>query len=443
MTEPEIPLLRESAAFARRLREAARRHSASRYHFHRRVNWSYRHGSTFYEAESRHFRDSPDGYLAGDCNAPPQVEDVYGLRLGARQLMVAVLKVAAHRLFRVLGIAWRRALPGAPATTYRKAYVDDIELVFDPDERGVLRAIYPFPINVRRQLRYLSFVRARGYAYGLAGIPYGMADLLRLVARRDVRSLQQLESRGQLRHALEVARDGFSRVQLSDEFEIGSLDFVRRLNRIGVPVVNSAHGVGMYFPVHAYPRFQVVTSRQAEYYHSVGECIYEHRRLNDRAGPVTDGPVGLEHESGAVSRVVFLSQSFIGVSQIVSRSETEILARVAQAHGGASPVELYYRPHPNCHEPVVPAGFKLLPDLALVNGKPGTVFVSFYSTCQVDPAFKGRKFLLRTQLIHPEIAFDEDEEVIDAAGFIGIASKGHIGATSPVAAWHVPGAVRA
>ncbi|MFM2289033.1 MAG: hypothetical protein RL684_2176, partial [Pseudomonadota bacterium] len=320
---------------------------------------------------------------------------------------------------------------------YRKAYVDDIELVFDPEEQGVVRAIYPFPINVRRQLRYIAFVRAKRFPHRLTGVPYGFGDLLRVLRMRDVRSLQRLESRGQLRHALEVAASGVGAVQLSDEFEIGSLDFARRLDRNSLAVSNSAHGVGKYFPVHAYPVFQVVTGRQAEYYHAVRSCRYERRLLNDRSAASAGSATAIGWPPGRVSCVVFLSQSFVGVSEIVSQSEAAVLPGLARELAATEGVELYYRPHPNCHQPVVPAGFRMLADLTLVNDKPGTLFVSFFSTCQIDPAFKGRKILLRTGLIHPEIAFDSDEPIFDANGLVALVGTEGVARTIGIA--HSPG----
>jgi hypothetical protein len=408
MTTTEIPLLRESAAFAGRLVQACRAHGEPRYRFHRRVNWSYRYEPGFYAREAASFIADAGRYLAGRCPDEPRVDDVYAKRLEARHLVTALLKVVAHRLFGAIGGWADRGLRSNCVAVYRKAYVDDIELVFDPAQPSVVRAVYPFPINMGRQWRYLRFLRQQGHRFKLAGNPYALADVLLLLQRRDVHSLMRLESRAQIRHARDVAGLGVRVVQLSDEFDIGSLDFARTLARFRLQVVNSAHGVGKYFPVHAYQTFHVLTQRQREFYWATRPCSYPLRQLNDRSAPVPPHAPLPGHD------VVFLSQSFGHGGGLIDQNEATLVQRLKCDLVSAAGLRLHYKPHPNNPNPVAPEGFTLLTDLAAVNGRPSTVFLSFFSTCQIDPAFKGRKLLVRGHLIHPEIAFDDGEEIVDA-----------------------------
>ena len=410
MSHLEIPLLRESAAFARRLIDASRRFGESPYQFHRRVNWSHRYGTHFYQTESDCFQSAPDAYLAGQQQVEPQLEDVMILRLSPKQVASTLLKVAAHWLFYLLGRFSDRRIKKSRAAIYRKGYVDDIELVFEPDQKSVVRAIFPFPINLGRQLRYLRYLNEKGYHFKLDGNPYSPKDLFRFLLRRDIRSLMHMESRAQLRHAHEVVALGVSTIQLSDEFDIGSLDFCRMLARYPVHVVNSAHGVGKYLPVHAYQEFHVITERQRQYYLATRDCNYSLRKLNDKHCAVVNS---LPSTQQSAIRFVFLSQSFSGVSEIISCNEARVMQRLAEEFGDSMQIKLLYRPHPNCHQPAVPGGFERLWQLEKVNGCPGTVYASFFSTCQIDPAFKGRKILVRGDLIYPEISFDENETILD------------------------------
>lgn len=412
MKHIEIPLLRESAAFARRLQQAVRQFDESKYQFHRRVNWSHRYDTTFYELESACFRSDPEAYLSGRQQVAPQVVDVYHRQLGLKQVANVLMKVGAHWLFQLLGRFCIRNVRLSGTDVYRKGYVDDIELVFDPEQQGVVRAIYPFPINLRRQLRYLRFLRAKGYCFKLAGNPYSLVDLARFIVKRDVRSLQRLESRAQIRHAHEVIRLGVKTVQLSDEFDIGSLDFTRTLARLSVYVTNSAHGVGKYFPVHAYQEFHVVTERQMEYYYATRACRYSLRTLNEKAPAIAAGTAMVGVLKPSTVSFVFLSQSFAGVGEVIIENEARVIKRLCAEFASSPDVRLFYRPHPNRHQPVAPEGFEILSRLEAVNGQPGTIFASFFSTCQIDPAFKGRKLLLRGELIFPEIAFDRHEEIV-------------------------------
>lgn len=420
MNEPEIPLLRESTTFSARLVAAANQFGESRYRFHRRVNWSYRYSHRFYAREAECFRKAPGAYLAGNPPHPPDLDDVWDKKLRPRQVLIVLTKVLAHRLFHLVGGRVDRRLKAESMRTYRKCYVDDIEMVFDPAQASVIRAVYPFPINVRRQLRYFAFLRRERLDFKLAGNPYLAGDVFRFIARRDIRSLMHLESRAQILHAKQVAALGVQAVELSDEFDIGSLDFSRRLARYPIRLINSAHGVGKYLPVHAYPNFHVLTARQQQYYHATRDCEYLLRRLNDRM-PIESPKAGSAQrplpDRGVVS-VVFLSQTFSGLSHVIADNESTAIARLRDEFKESEGVKLIYKPHPNSKKKEVPAGFQRLSDLADVNGGDGTLFVSFFSTCQIDPAFKGKKVLLRGDLIHPEIAFDDSETILDIEGLI-------------------------
>ena len=413
MSNTEIPLLRESVTFAARIVAAAGRDGAPKYHAHRRANWSHRYSDRFYAREVECFSKAPEEYLAGRAEGESDLPDVYAQLLRPQQVIVASLKVLAHWLFYLLGALAERS-PRATQSTriYRKCYVDDIELVFDPAEAGVLRAVYPFPLNLRRQLRYIAFLRREGHRFKLAGNPYQPTDFVRFLLRRDVQSLMRLESRAQIVHARQVVGHGFRCVQLSDEFDIASLDFTRALSRTPLRVINSAHGVGKYLPVHAYSEFHVLTARQRQYYHAVRPCNYALRKLNDRSARITDGS-GLVSDAARV-RLVWLSQTFAAAGDVLASNESLLVERLRNDLAGARSVALYYKPHPNSNALDAPAGFQRLTDLADVNGREGTIFASFFSTCQIDPAFKGRKVLISGHLIFPKIAFDDSEPVLDA-----------------------------
>lgn len=419
----EIPLLRESSIFAHRLIQACRGFAESRYRFHRRINWSYRYASAFYESEAACFREDSTGYLENRLPPLEPLEDVFTQRLSPRQLVQVLLKVSAHWLFHLLGRLANQGIRDGDVQIYRKGYVDDIELVFDPEEQGVIRGIHPFPLNLRRQLRYLRQLRRLGRRFKLDGNPYLPGDVWRLLMRRDMLSLLRLESRAQLRQAQGIVGLGISQVQLSDEFDIGSLDFCRMLARYPVKVVNSAHGVGKYYPVHAYQTFDVLTWRQKQYYLATRPCEYRQRRLNDKAPALrqTDASGKLAIAATGV-RFVFLSQVFAGVSDIIASNEAIVVQRLADVYADDPQVTLLYRRHPNNDKQGAPRGFDTLANLEDVNGLPGTVYGSFFSTSQIDPTFKGCKLLIRGLHIHPEISFDADESILDLdelVSFIG------------------------
>lgn len=416
----EIPLLRESAPFAARLIAAAEAYREPRYFMHRRVNWSYRYEDSFYDREVAHFLQDPDAYVAGRCVPSPELSDVHAKVLGLRQIGTILMKVLSHWLFNALGRLSDRRVKNAGARIYRKGYVDDVELVFDPNESGVVRAIFPFPISLRRQWRYLRYLCREGYLFKLDGNPYGFADAVRFVARRDVKSLIRLECRAQFRKAKTVLALRMSEVQLSDEFDIGSLDFTRYLARYPVRVINSAHGVGKYFPVHCYGEFHVLTNRQRDYYRAVRECRYVLRQLNNTA--VTDIPHGIVGELDTEGQIglVFLSQRFGGSQELIEEAESNLLEVLRREFAEIPGVQLFYKPHPNRDNVGDVPGFALLSNRNRVNKHARTIYVSFFSTCQIDPSFRGRKFLIRTRHIYPEIAFDDTDKIMSVSELVDL-----------------------
>lgn len=413
MSFPEIRMLQQSNIFVRRLIEAARALGDSTYRLHRRVNWSHRHHARFYQDEAGLFTSNVDEYMAGRCTSAPVIDDVFEQRLSSKGLMVAIAKVLAHWLFLLVGSFQARTRRNL--SIYRKAYVDDIELVFDTQQPSVLRAVYPFPVSVRRQVRYLTDLFRRGVPWMLTGNPYAPSDVVRLLLRRDLRSLQRLESRAQIRSAFTVAERGFKLAQLSDEFDLGSLDFARTLAYRGIEVVNSAHGAGKYLPMHAYQEFHVLTGRQQEYYIATRPCRYVRRVLNEKVAVVAAGIGSKVEPDDSMISFVFLSgtTSYSVGEEYLARNESEAFRRLGDALAHQARIRLLYRPHPNRHAPVPPPHFELLTTLEAVNGHAGTVFGSYSSTCQIDPAFKGRKILIRGEFMFPETWFDDTEEMMN------------------------------
>lgn len=403
----KTPFLISSAVYVARLSRAALPLGGQKYAARRRINWSHRYAAAFYQAEEIKFETDPAAYLADCGNSPvPPLEDVYAQRLSLKQLTVTTIKVLLHWLFCAFGASRLRKAARAGATTFRKAYVDDIELVFDPEAPRMVRGVFPFPLSASRQWRYIRSARQQRRPFALCGNRYGLSDFLHVLLHRRIDAVMRMESRAQLRTANHLARLGFRHVELSDEFDLGSLDFCRRLHRLGIGVVNSAHGVGMYLPWHAYPEFRVLTQRQVTYYQAVFPCQYELRRLNKRGGSADPAGAlpGLD--------LVWLSQVLSRDLGLVATSEAKHVALLAESFAGNPKIRLWYKPHPNNLRDA-PAGFRRLDRVERVNGLPGTIYLSFYSTCQIDPSFDGEKLLVRAPLIHPEIVFDESETIVE------------------------------
>lgn len=413
MSFTEIPLLRNSKSYSHRLKISVKGYGGGTYHLARRVNWSYRYSDLYYQREAQLFTKQPAAYLSLEVPETPEVEDVYAKKLSFKDILRCLLKVSAHWLFLVLGTGMRRRAQRKRSTILRKGYVDDVELVYDPDADGVLRLVFPFPLGVKRQYRYVARLCREKRDFALCGVPYAPGDILQLLRYRTVGTMERMETRAQIRLAKYLARFPARKMELSDEYDIGCLDFCRTLHRFGFHVTNSAHGVGTYLPVHAFDRFSVLTSQQESYYHALRSCEYVERRLNAplvrRPSVRSDDPV----------MVVMLGQAVPHVSQITRQAERDLLDRLGQTIALLPDIKVFYKPHPNMlHGGSPPDGVVSISDLKGINGHPKAVFCSFYSTCQIDPSFVGRKYLIRTPLIHPEIIYGDSELILTTEEFI-------------------------
>lgn len=401
----EVPLLRESSIFVSRLCDAAGLFDDSKFQFARRVNWSHKYSDRYYQDECTLFLQAPDKYLCGAAEHRTQLEDVFRKRIGRSATLRVLVKALLHRGFGWIGAVQRFTWRTGLTKIYRKAYVDDIELVFDDTELSD-RFVYPFPISIKRQFRYLLWLIRTNRRFCLAGHDYSLKDLANFIRVRNIDALLRLESRAQLRHARRMLSLGYRKFELSDEFDLGSLEFCRFLSRGSVTIENGAHGIGKYLPFHKYQIFRTVTERQIAYYRAVGPCHYEKTVLKINR-PDPDKHIQNQHCS-----VIFVSQIFDGISPLVQEAEAELLPTLVKVVGTIGLARLFYRPHPNETKIKAPDGFirsSMFEDYGPVRTR---IFLSLFSTTHIDPNFQGDSYLIQTQYIRPDIGFDEDGKIL-------------------------------
>ena len=412
MIETELPpLFKESIAYVNRLKKAVGHFDESNYRFARRLNWSYRFSDRFLNAEARLFKSGPEKYLEVLDSPEPVVEDVFTQSVSIRKTFETLLKVTAHWLFICLGQALAFVTEDATnKNVYRKCFVDDIENLYDPDEAGVMRFVFPFPLNIGRQWRYVRYLSKRNYPFRFEGYRYELRTLLRFLWKRDVRSLERLERRAQVRLGRSIRRSkNWDTIQLSDDYEICSIDFSRSLKKTGSTVVNRAHGVGKYFPAHAYQQFYILTEVQRVYYIAQGQCKYTFSSLKN---PNSPEPIQAKEGQGDKLQFVFVSQTSKHAGAYLQACEDKVLEKIAREFGNHNQVVLWIKPHPNRAKAMSSNGFKILDNLDQLAQKQNVFYLSFYSTSHIDPSFVGERYLLSFELIRPEIAFDDDGSII-------------------------------
>jgi hypothetical protein len=123
-----------------------------------------------------------------------------------------------------------------------------------------------------------------------------------------------------------------------------------------------------------------------------------------------------QHVAGHTSiALVFMSQSLAGVGNVIADNELTAIARLRDEFSYGDDIRLFYNPQLNNKTFKSPAR---LSSVVAVNGRVGTLFVSFFLTCQIHPAFKGLTVLLRGDLIYLNIAIDNSEAMLHATELV-------------------------
>lgn len=262
-----------------------------------------------------------------------------------KQALVFSAKVVAHRVFRL----FRRSTYKRPKVT--RAWVEVSETLFPDMFRDSHTLIYPFPMNLRRQLKFIFQAFRNSEAVSLEGIPYSLSGLLLPIFPRSKRLKAMIgyECDAYSRHALDLERGGAKQVQTSDEFEAGAVALYSRTRDLGIGSLNSAHGVGNYGPFQAYTNFAVLNTRQSDFYRLRGpEIEFVARDMSK-----TESPQVREGDSEGSQRprsIVYIHQNFVDLGlayedriQAKAISELQLLSKELN-------VEFVVKAHPNVRE---------------------------------------------------------------------------------------------
>lgn len=311
-----------------------------------------------------------------------------------------VVKAVSHRLFRLAGMLagsrWRAC------NTIVRSWVDvTLELVdIRIEDCGIL--VYPFPLNVRRQLRYLKQLKQNGYRFRLAGMPYSITRVLLWAIRPDDERIAAIEVTAARRHAEEIQkRYSPSQVLTTEEFEAGTFALGSELRSRGIRVTNMAHGVGKYSPYVSFDEFHVFNDMQESYYRQFGDvdryCLYP--REVRCWGMRNIGTLVL------VDQLVWRDGSLLNQLQdkIVS-----ILCNVAERTGLNVAVKL----HPNSQ--LSPDGRNTAVEYTTHRhwADGAAMYLSVYSTAYLTFEENGPTLLVGNDCIDPRIVFGNDADAI-------------------------------
>jgi hypothetical protein len=397
-------VLKQSIQYIKRLDIACSRYYESKYKNNIRKNWTYKFDNQFLSSEYEIFSKKPDIYLSGSLKQDElHVKDIYHESINSNLLIRVLFKILIHWVFRIIS----KIHDVKHGVIYRKCYVDDIDSVYSDYSLDVCKWIYPFPIGAKRQINYIKKCIKENQNWKFAGLPYGIIDAYILILKRDFHSYIKLETRAQIRHGQEISKLNYKKIEISDEFEIGSLNFTLTARRYGLFVENCAHGIGAYLPVHAYNKFKILTKKQSQYYQNIRKTNYEKYSLAIRIAPSLHNSI-CEIKNNNIACLIASSLSYKYEDEVeLNKSEIKICKFLADMFKNNQNITLFYRPHPNNANPIIPNGFQLAPNIETIDWEK-TVIISFNSTIHIDPTYKGIKILVKDEGLYPEIMFGDD-----------------------------------
>lgn len=388
----------ESVQYIRSLVSGLGQGNYSAYRRRLLVNTHYKFDSLFYDSQKQQFLANPDGYMLGNSSAT-LTDNIISRNVPTSILIRTLLKAVSHIAFRFIGQIQSVISTKKTYRIIRKSYVEDVEALFDID--CDLRIVYPFPLSIQRQIKYIKFIRDNKFDYRLDGLDYSIYDILKFLAKPTVLNFVRLEIRASIRtalaHNLKLDPDI---VQSSDEYDFGAPYYTRIMNRLGVQTHNSAHGVGKYLPNTQYSHFDCLTDAQIEYYRVLQpQTKYCVRAITRNA----------QKFATCVTRtsIVFLGQA-INNDFFPFDEENQVICIMKNlAKKFSSNYDFYYKPHPNYALDSNDIGQLKLVD-GLISGPSELIYqFSFFSTCFIDDNFIGTKFLVSSRYIKPQFCFGE------------------------------------
>lgn len=223
--------------------------------------------------------------------------------LERRHAVLALAKAVLHRVFRWFGQL------GPPVDTVVRGWVEVTVHMYPQESRSGQVLVYPFALNIARQLRFLRTCRAQGVRHSLAGMPYSVRAAIAAAfgGRSSALTLARFERDANARHADDLLARHPRHVLTSDEFEVASFVLHDRLRKEGVRVTNTAHGVGQYCLWISYSEFRVLSESQRDFYRARNPGI-SYELLETVLRPIDLPPY--EDSMGRRPMVVLIHQPF-------------------------------------------------------------------------------------------------------------------------------------
>lgn len=264
-----------------------------------------------------------------------------------------------------------------------------------------LYLVYPFGLNIKRQVSFIRQLRAHKLNYRLCGYNYSLKKLFHwLVSGKDVH-LAELELDAFYRQAdFILSRFSPKTVLTTDEFEPASFALNNKMMNAGVTVINTAHGVGKYSPFISYSQFNLLNNAQAEYYTRFSgsiniKFIQEDPQPKLRAAPLT---------------IVFVDQLLKNDGSALEISQRAVFDKLSSSSKLLG-FDFVIKPHPNSVAKHL--GFENCIYKGDIKDLLNPVFYTFFSTAFLTFRKYGPTFLIRDHVFDPALVFGESDRVVD------------------------------
>lgn len=310
------------------------------------------------------------------------------------------MKIILNRLFRLVPTRVQIS------QSIVRGWVDVTEAMYPEEVLTSSLLLYPFPYGIARQFRFFRSVRRRGGDVRLAGLPYSLLGLWRLLSggRAIDVHIVDIETSAYQRYAQELIRRGVRRVHTSDEFEVGAVAMYEPLIEAGVTVLNTAHGVGLYSPYVAYSEFKGVNAAQSAFYQQ--RCIELKSGL--RKGKNTTLPLATADACRSLPpAIVLVDQNFLAFNCTAEADALLETQRILEAFCASAKVPLFIKVHPNSSPTELSSGSEQIRTWAAINGfRP--IFVTVNSTAFYDVQGYGPILVCDEPSFLPENCFGSD-----------------------------------
>lgn len=396
---PDIPLYSRSKIYSDNLIKSISVHKYSVYKQKKLVNFAHKFDQHFKEHQKRAFLKNPERYKVESNpyqNYSP--EQLLDSAVSINLYIKTILKVFLHQLFLLFGLFMDNDCKNLKL---RKCYVEDVEALFDSN-KDVLRLIYPFPLSIKRQWRYIKSLRKNNLKFVFSGFRYRFSDFLKFMFKKTYLNLYKLEINASIRDAkYHSVKYQVSVIETSDEYDIGSYTYAKALDR-KIFLLNSAHGVSSYLPYQHYSQLNVLNNEQKRFY----SAYNKHIKISLRSIRLRKDIKTFDVDKPCLVLLGQYSPISDEQIRIDELALLDVLDKFSKSHPN---VYVYYKIHPNndSFDLSEYSNVKVLKGEHVQTEK--LLQISLFSTCQIDPNFKGEKYLIETQLIKPEFAFGKDE----------------------------------